>query len=171
MVKFVKISKDGKVQEEQVSKLEELYKKCNLRKPEGFNKITEFIDNCVNIELWGRTSGRINIKNVYTFPESVNSNIYGTCGIVSLTNNKLVDLEIAHWEEICEKLCANVDECEDNDSIINKPDDDKVSELASEVASVSASSEYIDSELKEDDYLYSSEEEEEDEDEEEEEDN
>jgi len=164
MVKFLKIEKDGTIKDEQITNIDELYKKCNLRKADGFNKIIEFTDTSVKIELWGRTIGRMNIKNTYAFPETVANSIYGTCGLVSLVNSKLVDLGAAQWEKMCEKLCANIEDNieDDTDSIIKSPEDDKVSELASELDSVSASSEYIDSELKEDDYLYSSEEEDDD---------
>jgi hypothetical protein len=158
MVLFLKIEKDGSIKEEQITAIDELYKKCNFRKAEGFNKICEFIDGSTKIELWGRTSGRINIKNTYDFPEKVNSSIYGICGLVAFINNKLVDLTSSQWENVN----VNVEDSEnDDDSIIQTPEDNKVSEQASEIASVSASSEYIDSELKGDDYLYSSEEEEE----------
>ena len=69
MVQFLKIEKDGTIKEEEIITVNELYKKCNFRKAEGFNKICEFIDGSNRLELWGRTSGRMNIKNMYDFPE------------------------------------------------------------------------------------------------------
>jgi hypothetical protein len=170
MVQFLKIEKNGTVKEEQVNSTEELYKKCNLRKAEGFNKICDFIDGSIKIELWGRMSGRMNIKNVYVFPNNIDSNIYGTCGLVFLVNNKLVDLSVDKWDEICVRLNNTLDNVDSDTESIIKTVDDKQSDQDSEIVSVNDSSEYMDSELKEDEYLYSSEEEEEEEEEDEEDD-
>jgi len=166
MVQFLKIEKNGTIKEEQVNNIEELYKKCNLRKAEGFNKICDFIDGSIKIELWGRTTGRINIKNAYVFPNNIDSNIYGSCGLVFLVNNKLLDLSLDKWNEICVKLNTTVDNTtvdnttvdnttvdntnNDTDSVIKIVDDNNQSDQDSEIVSISDSSEYMDSELKED---------------------
>jgi len=171
MVYFLKVEKDGIIKEEQVNTLDELYKKCNLRKSQGFDKVSEFTDDVLKVELWGRTIGRVNIKNLYTFPVDLDKTIYGTCALVAIVNDKLCDLQLSQWDKLCENLYTNnaeesgQEESEsDNDSIIKAPGDDtKNVEAASDLESMSDSSEYSDSELKEDDYLYSSEEEEEEE--------
>ena len=180
MVSFLKIEKDGTIKEEQVTTFDELYKKCNLRKSQGFEKVSEFTDGTFTIELWGRTSGRVNIKNMYIFPVELDNTIYGTCALVSIANNKLCDIQTSQWDKLCEKYSNNnnnnivkniQEESEsDNDSIIKESGkDNKISEIVSDLESNSDSSEYSDSELKEDDYLYSSEEEDDDEKEDEEE--
>ena len=71
MVTFIKIEKNSKLYEEKLDNIENLYKKCGLRKIEGFINLYEY-DSCEGkIELWGRNSGRSNIKNSYIFPFSI----------------------------------------------------------------------------------------------------
>ena len=72
MVTFIKIEKDGKLYEEKLDNIENLYKKCGLRKIEGFINLYEYDSNEGKIELWGRNSGRSNIKNSYVFPLDIN---------------------------------------------------------------------------------------------------
>ena len=72
MTQFLKIEKNGTIKSEKFVNINELYKKCGFRKPEGFEKILDWEDaendKNSNIELWGRSIGKGNIKNNYIFP-------------------------------------------------------------------------------------------------------
>ena len=67
MVLFIRINKDGDLSEENLDDIDNLYKKCNLRKQEGFVKLYSYTFNNEVIELWGRNEGRNNIKNKFVF--------------------------------------------------------------------------------------------------------
>ena len=85
MVQVLKIEKNGDINYINIDTITELYKKCGFRKDIGFDKITSWKINensNNNIELWGRTFGKKNLKNTYKFPESLTKKIYGNCSII-----------------------------------------------------------------------------------------
>jgi hypothetical protein len=87
MISFIKIDKNGQQFEETLDNIDNLYKKCGLRKSDGFNIIYESEFNEYQLQLWCRNSGRLNQKNQYIFPLQKDLLIYGTAAIL-LTHNK-----------------------------------------------------------------------------------
>jgi len=151
MVYFLRIDKDKEVKEVNLENISDLYKCCGLRKSEGFEIIKEYTTTSMNIQLWGRLTGRTNIKNNYSFLD-VTSNVYGTCAIVGYTkDNILCNINIEDWHQLYkqEEETDNKNTDSDNDT---DDDDDDEEEDQSELSD-------YDSELKPDEYLYSSEEE------------
>ena len=67
MPSVVIVEKNGdlKMQEYKSMNTDELYKKCNFKKSDGFDKVTEWGytkkgDSPVTVELWARSDGQAN---------------------------------------------------------------------------------------------------------------
>jgi len=160
MTHFLKIEKNGDIKNSKISDINELYKKCGFRKNTGFEKITNWeknIDgNNINIELWGRTSGKNNFKNNYTFPESFNKSIYGNCSLINRENDQMVDLNEELWNKmhiVGETPTTPIENIltAELSKINNEDTDDE------DIISISEDDDYSNSELEEESYLYSSE--------------
>ena len=143
MVTFIKIDKEGKLNEDKLDNINNLYKKCGLRKVEGFEVIHTYAKGDIVLELWSRNSGRANTKNNYNYCFE-NVKIYGAAAIVFKENNEYKDLSI----ELYNKICA---EFEDSKTVENIESSDSESDSDTDTED--------DSELKKEDYIYSSEEE------------
>lgn len=160
MVLFLRIDKDANIKEEDIKDIENLYKSCGLRKKEGFVKLFACNIDDYQIQLWGRNNGRNNIKNKLVFPLDNNLTLFGTIAIVCLCNDNLEDLTIDKWNEMCKNFkkdnLINNDKVEynsDNNSDNSDIDDESISEKDS------SDDESSNSELKSEEYIYSSEEE------------
>lgn len=153
MTHFIRVEKDGILKEESFNDINNLYKDCSLRKPEGFEIIKNYEINDKLYEIWGRINGRTNILNKYKFP-NININIYGVCAIICKKNNEYLDLTLLDWNNYISNL-SNI-KLKDNliNNNVNNDDDNDDNESDSE----SEFDDY-DLELKSEDYLYSSEEE------------
>jgi hypothetical protein len=122
-------------------KEDDLYKKCGLKKPDGFNK---HIDWNVKLEgikyvisMYGKLEGKATTENKYDFPPPLDSKLFfGKCLLVGFTKNDCnskeltpISLTLTLWEKIYEKLfggfedlatCALEDE-EEEDELENIP--------------------------------------------------
>jgi hypothetical protein len=95
-------------------KEEELYKKCGFKKPDGFEKQTEWglkMDGKKYIiALYAKTEGKANTENKYDFPPPVDSTLFfGNCLLVANLKNvdkslELVSLSLEQWNKMYEKL-------------------------------------------------------------------
>ena len=138
MPSIVIVEKTGelKVREYKSTDTDELYKKCNLKKPDGFDKVMEWGyskkgDNPVTVELWARSDGQANQENKYDFPPPVDSELFfGSCALLSRDSSmKIIDLTVEKWNKIYEHLFGgfethadNADEDEeDEDELENVP--------------------------------------------------
>lgn len=88
---------------------ETLYKKCNFRKPDGFEKKTtwnvKLSGDTHNIELWARNFGNANTENKYDFPPPCDTELYfGSCCLIKVDNDTIEDLDVELWRKIYEKL-------------------------------------------------------------------
>jgi len=176
MVQVLKIEKTGDIKYIKITDTNELYKKCGFRKDIGFEKITNWEKtingDIMNIELWGRTSGKNNIKNNYKFPKPFNQNIYGNCSLIYKQNDITLDLTEELWNkmhivdetDISMKDIqnnhqsnhhedTNDDSNDDSNEYQNDNDDDDNDDL--DILSIS---EDDNSELEEESYIYSDEE-------------
>ena len=100
---------------------DELYKKCNFKKSEGFDKVTEWGyskkgDGPITVELWARSDGQANQENKYDFPPPVDSDLFfGNCALLLRDSNmKIIDLTIDKWNKIYEHLFGGFETLADN---------------------------------------------------------
>ena len=114
-VKIIIIEKNCEIKELNIKKfvIEELYKKCNFKKSDGFEEKCEWnvkIDKQIlYIKLFAKSTGKCNYENKYDFPPPIDKKLYfGSCALVCYTfvsskfNTK--DLSIDLWNRIYEKL-------------------------------------------------------------------
>jgi hypothetical protein len=99
-------------------KEEELFKKCGFKKSDDFIKQVEWTVKYpsgvsgvkYNVQVFAKTEGRANAENKYDFPPPIDKKLFfGSCAIVAHLKNsdgsvKYVDLSLALWEKIYEKL-------------------------------------------------------------------
>jgi len=123
MPSIVIVEKTGelKVREYKSTDTDELYKKCNLKKPDGFDKVMEWGyskkgDNPLTVELWARSDGQANQENKYDFPPPVDSELFfGSCALLSRDSSmKIVDLTVEKWNKVYEHLFGGFETLADN---------------------------------------------------------
>ena len=123
MPSIVVVEKTGelKVREYKSTNTDELYKKCNLKKPDGFDKVMEWGyskkgDNPLTVELWARSDGQANQENKYDFPPPVDSELFfGSCALLSRDSSmKIVDLTVEKWNKVYEHLFGGFETLADN---------------------------------------------------------
>jgi hypothetical protein len=95
-------------------KEEELYKKCGFKKPDGFEKHTEWkikMDGKkYNVAAYGRTEGKANMENKYDFPPPIDTTLFfGSCLLLCTLlkddgKKELTSLTLEQWEKMYEKL-------------------------------------------------------------------
>ena len=108
---------------------ETLYKKCNFRKPDGFEKKTTWVvsinKETHNIELWARNFGNANTENKYDFPPPCDNDLYfGSCCLIKVEKDAIEDLDVELWNKIYEKLFGGFDD-------LNKSETESEDELES----------------------------------------
>jgi hypothetical protein len=123
-----------------------LYKKCNLKKSEGFDKVTEWGyskkgDGRVTVELWARSEGQANQENKYDFPPPVDSELFfGSCALLLRDSNmKIIDLTVEKWNKIYEHLFGGFETLADNAD----EDDEEEDELANVPSSMKTKDGYL----------------------------
>ena len=123
MPSVVIVEKNGdlKLQEYKSMNADDLYKKCNFKKPDGFEKATEWGyskkgESPVTVELWARSDGQANQENKYDFPPPVDSDLFfGNCALLLRDSNmKIIDLTIDKWNKIYEHLFGGFETLADN---------------------------------------------------------
>jgi len=162
MVEYLKIEIDGTIIQDKILNINDLYKKCGYRKNINFNILTSWKDNDDEIQIWGKKVGKTSHKNKYDF--NLNITVYGNCAVIRINNKSLKDIcslnhPIISW---LNKTDNNVN---------NQPVIDNVNTTFESVESVESTSSDTDGsfyeaddefnidnfELKEEDYVYSSE--------------
>lgn len=124
-------------------KQEELYKKCGFKKPDDFNKQTEWTikyeGNKLCIQVFAKLNGRANSENKYDFPPPIDNKLfYGCCAIVcyikNLDGSKVyTNLTLPLWNKIYEKLFGGFEDLtakededeEEEDELANVPKEKK----------------------------------------------
>jgi hypothetical protein len=101
MISFIIVDKTGSLNECNVDKLENIYKKCGLRKSEDFKKVMVYnLNNETTIELWGRVVGRNNTKNPFVFKLDTTIKLYGPAAMLSIKKERLESLSIYDYNNI-----------------------------------------------------------------------
>jgi len=117
-----------------------LYKKCNLKKPDDFEKKTEWnvkIDGTkYNITLFAKEKGRANNENKYDFPPPVDQTLYfGNCVLFAKNiDGDYIDLDIELWNKIYEKLFGGFESL-DATAIEDENEEDELENIPAEMKS------------------------------------
>ncbi len=134
-VNVIIIDKSGtpKLSDATTLQFSELYKKCNFKTSDGFERRQSWkVDDNMYIELWARDEGRAGHENKYEFPPPVDSVLYfGSCAIVAVSSSNLtsvkrriINLTLEKWKEIYEGLYGGFDEVDDDDDEDDEEDVD-----------------------------------------------
>jgi len=117
MTKIVVVDKNCNIKDVNVKNLtrEIIYKKCNFRKKEGFERRTTWnIDNfdIDKVELWTRDAGKSGQENKYELPPPVDSSLYfGSIALVACDEDgDLIDLSKETWKKIYDHLFGGFDD-------------------------------------------------------------
>jgi len=98
---FIVVEKAGTLIECSVDSLENLYKKCGLRKSEDFKKIAEYtFTEGDRLELWGRSVGRNTTKNPFSFKFDTTLQVYGPAAIVCIKKGTMEHLTIGEYTKL-----------------------------------------------------------------------
>ena len=166
MISFIIVDKTGNLNESNVDKLENVYKKCGLRKSEDFTKVMVYnLNRETAIELWGRVVGRNNTKNPFVFKLDTSIKLFGPAALICIKKNKLESLFISEYNniqlnEVIPALAAEIPAAPVTQKPSTQTTTSNVTKIE-EVLNETDLSEHSlsDSELETEDYIYSSEEE------------
>ena len=113
-----------------------LYKKCGLKKSEGFEMRAAWPIGLVNgkqsssekgaIEVWAKDNGKAGMENKYELPPPIDKKLFfSTMAIVSRDEDgELCDIDIAKWEKLYTALFGGFEDLGNADS-----DEDEEDEL------------------------------------------
>jgi hypothetical protein len=130
------------------NKVEDLYKKCGFKNPDGFKKQTEWKSKMNGkqyfVSVYAKEEGRANTENKYDFPPPIDTRLFfGSCAIVlEETENgskKYTSLNVELWEKIYEKLFVGFEDLK----MTIAEDDDEEDELANVPASKKTKQGYL----------------------------
>jgi len=125
MVKVIVIDKGGNLKSSDIKNfdIETLYKKCNLRKNDYFEKRTSWkCDTNHNVTLFSKDNGRANSENKYELPPPIDDKLYfGNMILVKhkdtvLKNDNVVNLTLEDWNKLYEKLFGGFEDLGEEDS-------------------------------------------------------
>lgn len=108
MVKILIIDKLGKINEIEINKLtkEDLYKKCNYRKPKDFEMLHKWVMKEYIIEVYGKRDGKAGFENKYEFPPPIDNELYfGNLALINVNNDGVIlDICENEWLKLYEKM-------------------------------------------------------------------
>ena len=133
MVKLVILCKSGEINELDVKKLtiNDLYKKCNYRKPDGFGLINIWKVNISEqtyvVEVYGKKEGKSGHENKHELPPPIDKELYfGNLAIINKnSDDELADIGEKEWLMIYDKLYGGFEDL----AATAKEDDMEVDEL------------------------------------------
>ena len=128
MTKVIIVEKNSDIKSLNIKNfnVEELYKKCNFKKPDNFELKCTWEGNKKfsfdYVELWGKTTGKANTENKFDFPPPVDNDIFfGSCILTAKNNENLyIDLDIEEWNNFYEHLFGGFEDlsktCEEDEN-------------------------------------------------------
>lgn len=132
MKEYILIEKNGNVKKgvsKNITK-DTLYKKCGLKKKDGFEKRTTW-NVTINkekiiIELWSKNDGKAGMENKYEFPPPVDEELYfDTCLLIRVDdNNEIINLSIDTWNKVYDFLFGGFEDLEEDDEEDEDDDED-----------------------------------------------
>lgn len=127
------VEKNGSIKEVSVKNYSdvELYKKAGLKNAEGFSQQASWtvsvLEKSYTIQLYGKTVGKATYENKYEFPPPVDSVLFfGSCILVNVLNNVVVDLSEKEWQKVYEFLYGGFEDMGSEDSSEEEEEDDDV---------------------------------------------
>jgi hypothetical protein len=136
MTWIVTIDKSGKVSEKNhTGGCDTLYKKCNLRKPDGFSARhvwkVRVGDDIVFARLWAKTEGKAGCENKFELPPPVDTTLFFGTMAIALTDGDQsltpsMDLRKKSWAKVYEALYGGFEDLGQDDD----DDDEEEDELA-----------------------------------------
>jgi hypothetical protein len=131
MKKVVTISKGGSVKDEKIKSfnLDEIYKKCKLKKADNFSLRHSWSFKNQWVSLYAKDKGRANSENKYDLPPPIDSNLYfGTMILIKHKNkkpknNEVFDFTKEEWLKLYEKLFGGFEDLGDEDSYSEDEED------------------------------------------------
>lgn len=131
MKKVVTISKGGSVKDEKIKSfnLDEIYKKCKLKKADNFSLRHSWSFKNQWVSLYAKDKGRANSENKYDLPPPIDSNLYfGTMILIKHKNkkpknNEVLDFTKEEWLQLYEKLFGGFEDLGDEDSYSEDEED------------------------------------------------
>lgn len=133
MPSIVIVEKNGdlKEQEYKSSTTDDLYKKCSLKKADGFGKVAEWTyskrgENMITVELWARNDGQANQENKYDFPPPADNDLFfGNCALLARDSNmNTVNLTVEKWNKVYEHLFGGFETLADNEDDDDEEEDE-----------------------------------------------
>ena len=125
-MKITIVQKNGDIKEidwKKNIKLDNLYKKCGLRKNKDFAKRhTWKVNGNKYISVYAKNSGRANTENKYELPPPVDKDLYfGNIAIVAHTEEEptadtMSDMSENSWKTVYEKLMGGFEDIGEEDS-------------------------------------------------------
>lgn len=114
MVHILLINKQCTIQQKNIKKFDEteLYKKCNFRKCDGFEKKHCYSYNTFHYSIYGKLKGKANTENKYEMPPPLDNTLFfGTIAIVKYTkDNKVSSLTKEEWKEVYNHFMGGFDD-------------------------------------------------------------
>ena len=120
---------------------EELYKKCNFKKPDGFIKQTQWKLKTEGkkflVSVYAKTEGKANMENKYDFPPPIDTKLFfGSCALVckELDNNgnqEYISITLEQWEKFYEKLFGGFENLADT-AAQDEEEEDELAAIPSE---------------------------------------
>jgi hypothetical protein len=118
-------------------KIDELYKKCGFKKPDGLEKRHAWVLKCdktnYRISVYAKDDGKANMENKFEFPPPIDTALYfGTCAVLIESKNSSgeyvpasnVSLEL--WDKLYEKMFGGFETlsgtCKDDDAELDELD-------------------------------------------------
>ena len=126
MVKVLIIEKNGNLKSSEFKNfdLDNVYKKCGLRKKDNFKlRHTWSMNNENNyISIYCKDKGRANSENKYDLPPPLDSNLYfGNMVCIkheskNISNENVKDISVTEWNKLYEKLFGGFEDLDNTDS-------------------------------------------------------
>tara|TARA_Y100000389_G_scaffold144604_1_gene142977 strand:+ start:4258 stop:4974 length:717 start_codon:yes stop_codon:yes gene_type:complete len=132
MVKFLVISKSGKIKTVNTTKsfdLSNLYKKCGLKNDNCFDARSTWGWNGKHIILYAANDGRAGQENKYELPPPVDTHIFfGGMALICIDGDEISEENLSNfteknWKQLYEKLLGGFEDLDD-DSEFDEDDED-----------------------------------------------
>ena len=118
MVNIVIVEKSGSIVDKVVKKLklDDLYKKCNFRKNDDFQKIHTFKVNSYYVHVYGKNKGKSNQVNKFEYPPPIDTKLFfGNMVLVKsneseLSDDNIIDYTATEWNKDYETLMGGFED-------------------------------------------------------------
>jgi hypothetical protein len=142
-ISIIIIDKSGSLTSLKVKEFleEELYKKCNFKKPDGFVEQTQWKLKTEGkkflVSVYAKTEGKANMENKYDFPPPIDSKLFfGSCALVCKQihdngNKEYISITIEQWEKFYEKLFGGFENLADT-AVQDEEEEDELAGISPE---------------------------------------